>query len=287
VDLALQHLQAGDYGICETCRGDIGETQIKADPLSRYCLSCLTGDELNALQGDLERAWQVQGGMLPRQNLNVGSWEISYHYDPAGPVSGDYCDVVSLDRGELFFLLGDVAGKGIAASILMAHLRATLRSFITLNLPVNELLARANQVFCEINASAYYATLVCGRASRFGQVELCNAGHCPPLLITHGEVRNIAATGHPLGLFSDAEFAIERFQLTPGDSLLLYSDGLSEARNPLDEEYGAARLSRLVREHHALPSQPLIHACLRDLKTFQAGAPKSDDLTLMALSRVA
>src|SRR5205823_9198791 len=131
--------------------------------------------KFSELEKDLDRAWVIQGELLPKLNLRFNGWEVSYHYEPAGPVSGDYCDLVSTDSGDLYFLIGDVAGKGVAASLLMSRLQAIFRSLITTQLPVNELVERANHFFADTTMRPYYATLVCGKASADGQVEICNA----------------------------------------------------------------------------------------------------------------
>jgi sigma-B regulation protein RsbU (phosphoserine phosphatase) len=285
VNLTLERMETGSYGVCEACQDTMDQEQLIADPLARYCLSCLTTDQLAALQRDLDLAWQIQGELLPKQNVSFCSWEVSRHYEAAGPVSGDFCDVVRLDEGDLFFLLGDVSGKGIAASVLMAHLHAIFRSLVTLGLPMCELVERANRVFCEFTMSTYFATLVCGRANQFGEVEICNAGHCPPLLIRGGEVVKLEATGLPVGLFRYEEYAVAKVQLAPGESLFLYTDGLSEARDISDTEYGTERLTRLLSEHHALPTQSLVGACMEDLVAFRAGTCMTDDLTIMAIKR--
>ena len=255
------------------------------DPLARYCLSCFTPDQLNALQKDLELAWRIQGGLLPKPSLNQCSWEIGYHYEAAGPVSGDFCDFMSQDGGDLLFLLGDVSGKGIAASVLMAHLHAIFRSLVTLNLPTNELVEKANHIFCDFTMSTYVATLVFGRANKFGEVEICNAGHCPPLLVRAGDVTRVEATGLPVGMFSRERYTVEKLQLSPGDRLFMYTDGLSEARDQTETEYGADRLSKLIGDHRDLQSQALIETCLRDLAAFRAGREKTDDLTIMSIRR--
>ena len=200
-------------------------------------------------------------------------------------MSGDYCELVSTENGDLFFLVGDVSGKGIAASMLMAHLHAIFRSLISLDLPVNQLVERANHLFADSTMPAYYATLVCGRARRSGVIELCNAGHCPPLLIRKGEVSSIEATGLPVGLFCQEQYSASEFQLEPGDSLLLYTDGLTESRDPLDSEYGIERLSEIVRDRNSLTPQTLTATCLEDAKFFRAGQPKTDDLTVMVIQR--
>src|SRR5437763_15121289 len=110
-----------------------------AYPLPRTFLVCFTPEQLQALEQYLDRAWLIQGELLPKQNLKFNGWEVSYHYEPAGPVSGDYCDLVSLENGELYFLIGDVSGKGVAASLLMSRLHAIFRSLIGAGSGVSEL----------------------------------------------------------------------------------------------------------------------------------------------------
>jgi sigma-B regulation protein RsbU (phosphoserine phosphatase) len=284
VESALHRIQTGSAGICEACHETIEDDATK-DPIARFCLDCLNAKEQRALQHDLDNVSLVQYSLLPTQDLSVDGWRAYYHYEAAGPVSGDYCDLVSNESGDLFFLLGDVSGKGIAASMLMAHLHAIFRILITLDLPVDRLVERANHVFADATMPAYYATLVCGRARRSGAIELCNAGHCPPLLISKGEVTSIDATGLPIGIFCREQYSAREFQLVPGDSLLLYTDGLTESRDPLDTEYGTERLSRMVSVKHSLAPQALTAACLDDARSFRAGQPKTDDLTVMVIQR--
>ena len=284
VDSALHRMQTGTAGICEECHETIEDDATK-DPIARFCLDCLNAKQQRALQNDLDNVSLVQYSLLPTQDLSVDGWRAYYHYEAAGPVSGDYCDLVSNESGDLFFLLGDVSGKGIAASMLMAHLHAIFRSLISLDLPVNQLVERANQVFADCTMPAYYATLVCGRARRSGSIELCNAGHCPPLLIRRDEVTSIDATGLPVGIFCREQYSAREFQLEPGDSLLLYTDGLTESLSPYDAEYGADRLSRVVSSKHSLAPQALTAACIGDARSFRGGQPKSDDLTVMVIQR--
>jgi phosphoserine phosphatase RsbU/P len=286
VDSALHRIETGSAGICEACNEMIEDSAVK-DPIARFCLECLNAREQRALQQDLDNASLLQYSLLPTQDLSVDGWRAYYHYEAAGPVSGDYCDLVSNESGDLFFLLGDVSGKGIAASMLMAHLHAIFRSLITLDLPVDQLVERANHVFSNATMPAYYATLVCGRARRSGAIELCNAGHCPPLLISKGGVTSIDATGLPIGIFGREQYSASEFQLEPGDSLLLYTDGLTESNDPSEAEYGIERLRRMVSAKHSLAPQALTAACLDDAHSFRAGQPKGDDLTVMVIQRAA
>lgn len=288
VDLALEKMDNGTFGLCETCHDTIEKDRLLIDPLCRNCLDHLTAEERSALERDLDLAYQVQNALLPKQDLSVDGWRIAHHYEPAGSVSGDYCDLIIPENepGSLFFLLGDVAGKGVAASILMAHLHAIFRSLMTASLPVSQLVERANRIFSQGTMATHFATLVCGRANRSGEVEICNAGHCLPLLVRGDQVRELPSTDLPLGLFTHGQFTSQRVALAPGESLVLYTDGLSEARNGSNAQYGEERLAKLVSGGNMLSPRQLIGACLEDLTSFRSGAPKSDDLTIMVLQRV-
>jgi sigma-B regulation protein RsbU (phosphoserine phosphatase) len=283
VDSALERMDKGSYGVCEECHETMSHGRLLADPLVRYCLECLTGEQLDALQRDLDLASKVQRKLLPQAGLSAGHWETGYHYAPLGPVSGDYCDLIPTD-GQLFFVLGDVSGKGVAASMLMTQLHALFRSLTAMSLPLGQIVTRANRVFCESVLAGQYATLVCGQAKPNGEVEIHNAGHWPVIVVGRGGVLRIESTGLPLGMFRDAEFSATRLQLEAGDTLFLYTDGLSEARNG-DDDYGVERVTRLARQQAAQPPAELIAACLDDLRAFSGAGPRLDDLTLLAIRR--
>ncbi len=287
VDAALGRIQNGTYGLCEACHESIEGDRLMADPLVCFCLDHLTTDQQRALEQDLELASQIQRGLLPKRHVTLNGWEVYYHYEPAGPVSGDYCDLMDAgsESGDLYFLLGDVVGKGVAASMLMANLHAIFRSLVGAGVPASHLAERANRVFCESTMATYFATLVCGRAARDGNVEICNAGHCPPLWVQGRKVTSIDATGLPIGMFSNGQYSAKTVRLVKGESLFLYTDGLVEARNASDAEYGTTRLAGLLAERHALSPQELADACRQDLKAFLSGAAKTDDLTMMVIRR--
>jgi phosphoserine phosphatase RsbU/P len=283
VDSALDRMSKGKYGICEECHESVEQERLLSDPLVRYCLDHLTELQRAALQRDLDLASEVQHRLLPQAELSAGGWETSYHYAPAGPVSGDYCDLIPSD-GQLFFAVGDVSGKGVAASMLMTHLHALFRSLSGMSLPLGQIVTRANRVFCESALAGQYATLVCGQAKSNGEVEIHNAGHLPAIVVGRGGVLRVESTGLPLGMFSTAEFSATRLQLESGDALFLYTDGLSEAQHG-DEEYGVDRVTRLVRQNAARRPADLIASCLGDLRGFVNDGPPQDDLTLLAVRR--
>jgi phosphoserine phosphatase RsbU/P len=287
IDSALARMDAGSYGICEVCNEPIEKAGLACDPLLRYCLDHLTAEQRNALDRDLQLASQIQRDTLPERHAHYDGWEIFYHYQALGPVSGDYCDVVSgaSDGQPLFFALGDASGNGVAASMLMARLHAIFRTLIGSALPLHEIVGRASRAFRESVVSPYYATLVCGRASSSGEIEICNAGHCPPLLLRNGEVAPLEATGVPLGLFSEVIYSSEVLRLEPGDCLFLYTDGLSEAVDQAGEEFGESRLRELTAQRRGFAPRELVGACLQEVERFRAGAPFADDLSVMVIGR--
>jgi sigma-B regulation protein RsbU (phosphoserine phosphatase) len=288
VDAALERIDRGTFGSCEACQGAIEAERLRADPLTRFCLDDLTPSQVRALEQDLESAARVQRGLLPRPGIRRAGWHVEYHYEPASVVSGDYCDV--LDSGEkdgLLFFVGDVSGKGVAASMLMAHLHAMFRSLLGFGLGVGELVERANRVFCESTMDSRYATLACGMAGASGELEVCIAGHCPLLVVSAGDVITVPATGVPLGLFRDARYETRTMRLRPGDTLFLYTDGLSEAADRSDSEYGLERLTRTVAAGGSLSPAALVSACRDDVSAFRAGTTRGDDLTMMVVRRLA
>jgi sigma-B regulation protein RsbU (phosphoserine phosphatase) len=287
VVFAIERIDEGTYGICDECHDPIEKERLITDPLVRLCLDHLTEEGRRALERDIELASRIQRGLLPQTDVRFRDWRIQYQYYPAGMVSGDYCDLISpaSDDGKLIFLLGDVTGKGVAASLLMTHLHAMFRSLASIGLELDKLLEMANRVFCESTIAGQYATLICGRAGRQGDIELASAGHFPALVVAKDGVRQIAATGLPLGMFSTSCYAVQRARLEPGDSLLLYTDGISEANSPTGNEYGVGGIMRVAGERHGWAPQELLDACLRDVQKFSSGAKPMDDQTLMVIHR--
>jgi sigma-B regulation protein RsbU (phosphoserine phosphatase) len=283
VDSALDRMAEGTYGLCLECHDSVEQDRLLADPLVRYCLDHLTQPERAALQRDLDLASQVQRNLLPQKGLRVGGWETSYYFEPVGAVSGDYCDLIPYE-GQLLFLLGDVSGKGVAASMLMAQLHALFRSLTRMSLPLGQIVTHVNRFFCESALAGQYATLVCGLAKTNGEVEIHNAGHCPAIVVGHGSVLRIESTGLPLGMFCETEFSATRMQLEAGDTIFLYTDGLSEAASKSDE-YGVDRVMTLVQKQAARQPAELIAACLDDVRAFTNGGPSFDDMTVLAVRR--
>jgi sigma-B regulation protein RsbU (phosphoserine phosphatase) len=250
VDKALERVDNGAYGICEHCLGKVEDERLLADPLAQLCLDCLNPSEQRALEQDLALAARMQAGLLPAQDSAAAGWKASYHYEPARLVSGDYCDLVPFGK-DLYFMVGDVSGKGVAASMLMANLHAMFRALI----PNGE---------C-------------------GEVEICNGGHILPLHLSRTGINHIQGSALPVGMFHDQEFVSTQIGFSPGDSLVIYTDGLTESLGAGGVEYGDHRLGRLLENRHGHGSRQLVDTCVQDLSAFRGAAPSVDDQTLMVL----
>jgi len=285
IDAALQRIDNGSYGLCETCHDTIEADRLERDQLVRFCLDHLSESELRAHQQDLDLATQIQSKLLPPRGIALEDWDTHYRYEPVGAVGGDYCELIVLGDGHsLFFAVGDVAGKGVAASLLMTHLSAIFRILLSLDLPLADVVSRANRLFCESTAAAQYATLVCGRATKNG-VELCNAGHCMPLLLRQHATERFDSTGLPLGLFCGAQYTVRHSSLDEGDSLVLYSDGITEAQDPEGNEYDEPRLIRSLRDRFHQDTGAVADGVLRDVARYRDTRPPHDDMTLLIVRR--
>ncbi len=288
VDGALSRLEGESFGRCEVCLGDVDEDFLAANPLIQYCLCELSDAQQTALEQDLGLASRIQWALLPPQDLTWAGWATHFRYLPAGPVSGDYCDLVRRTDGtdEIVFAIGDVSGKGVAASLLMAHLNATFRSLSGEGVGVADLVRKANELLASSTLRSHYATLISGRADARGRIEIANAGHCPPIRLTGrgAAILDTNGGGPPVGIVEGQSYAVERLQFDPGDALFLYTDGLTEARRGDDgEEYGAERLVHVLAGLRGAGPGEVTSAVLQDLGSFLAGTPAADDVSLLVL----
>jgi sigma-B regulation protein RsbU (phosphoserine phosphatase) len=287
VDSALERLDGGTWGRCAVCSGTVERDRLAADPLLTICLECLSPAERKALERDLEAAARVQAALLPPRQLAHDGWEVALLWEPLGPVSGDHYDLLRPQRDDepLHLVVGDVAGKGVAASLLQSHLHALLRALAAPDLSLAALLTRANRMLCEVTLPASYATLLAARLYPGGRVELASAGHPRPLLADRRGVRPVEGAGLPLGLFCDAEYASRDLHLAAGDTLLLYTDGWTEAATD-EGEFGIGRAAAVLRRAKDRPLAELLAACRAGMDDFLNGTPPGDDLTLLALRRL-
>ncbi|HKD59041.1 MAG TPA: SpoIIE family protein phosphatase [Terracidiphilus sp.] len=283
VDSALHRIDHGTFGVCEACLGTVEEERLRENPLARVCLDCLTPKQQRALEYDLELAAQIQKGLLPPCDVAIAGWDVCYHYQPAGVVSGDYCDLIEGSDGDLHFVLADVSGKGVAAAMLSSNLRAVFRSLLPSSLDATELIGRANRLFRQSALPTQYATLVYGKAKKDGTLEIVNAGHLPVLLSGPSGTRIFESTSQPLGVFGDQQFTPAQARMHSGDTLVLYTDGISEAENEGGDEYGIERLRTFIEQAGTSCPTELVNACKQHLDQFRGPRERFDDETLLAI----
>jgi serine phosphatase RsbU (regulator of sigma subunit) len=240
------------------------------------------------LEEELALARRIQVALLPERLPEPQGYEVFAGNVPSRGVSGDYYVVVErLDGDECVFMLADVAGKGMAASLLTACLEALSAGPIHDGVPPEEICGRVSQLLYERTPPDKFATALVAILEReTGKVRYASAGHNPGLLLrSSGEVLQLGTTGLPLGCLPEAEYGAEETTLEPEDTLVLYTDGIVEATDPDMEEYGLDRLTEVCLEHRGPDLDKLAAAVDTDLEDFARDVPFADDRTLVVVYR--
>jgi sigma-B regulation protein RsbU (phosphoserine phosphatase) len=244
--------------------------------------------EKKRLEGQLEVARQVQLELLPASDPQLEGFDISAYNFPTEEVSGDYYDWVRIYDDQIGLVVADVSGKGVPAALLMAFLRASLRAAIHIGYAPHISMAKVNYLLWESIernqfVTAFYAVLDASNRT----LAYSNAGHNPPLLINpDGSAHFIERGGLPLGMFRDTRYYEYYLSLEPGQVLVLYTDGVTEAANRSDEEYGRERLERRVREGLQLGARELIDFIYQDVQSFTEGRGTNDDITFFVIRSI-
>jgi serine phosphatase RsbU (regulator of sigma subunit) len=234
---------------------------------------------------EMERAREVQMRLLRRSVPALETLEYAGCYLPAHSIGGDYYDFIHLGLGRIGIALGDISGKGVPAAIMMASLQALLRSH-SANLchDLARLLRSVNRLFCDCTAEAHFASLFLGEyddATR--TLRYANCGHNPPLIARrNGAVDRLASTATVMGVFRDWHCSVCEVTLEPGDTLLMFTDGVTEAENAYGEEFGEKRLLELVGRRRRLTVAGLVHEAASVLQTYSGGCLRDDATLLIA-----
>jgi serine phosphatase RsbU (regulator of sigma subunit) len=233
---------------------------------------------------ELEIAKQVQARLFPQVLPSMRTLDYAGLCIQARKVGGDYYDFLNLGRDRLGLVLGDISGKGIAAALLMANLQANLRSQCTtvLDEPLDHL-RTVNQLFCDNSPENAYASLFFGEYDdRLQRLRYANCGHLSAILLRGDHsLLHLDSTCTVLGLFKDWRCAIDECHFRPGDTLALYTDGITESFNSTGEEFGEQRLIAALQRHRHLPPQELLMAIVDDVRQFSS-EEQHDDITLIA-----
>ncbi len=279
--LGIRQFNEGDMELL-TSLASVAAMRIRNTRLTEEAL------ERERLERDVALARQIQVGLLPSALPEIEDWKIYAHNIPSRGVSGDFYKVELVDDGTCAIMVADVSGKGIAASLLTASLEALAAGPIHDSVPPEKICDRVSHLLFERTPPEKYAT---GFLASFdpvsGVFRFCNAGHNPGIVLrTGGEVELLESTGMPLGILPSAVYAGEDVTLEIGDTVVLYTDGLTEAENPEEEEYGEERLAELCAEHRAESLEELAATISADQDAYVRGVPYVDDRTVVLVRRV-
>ena len=246
-------------------------------------------DKLVALQNELDVASKMQQSILPTSFPETPEYEIYGNMVPARNVGGDFFDLIQLENGRIGLAVADVSDKGVPAALFMMSSRTLLKgTAIGMGAP-GEVLSEVNTMLTENNETMMFVTLVyVDYNPETGALIYANGGHCNPLVVhSDGSSMELPLTaGVALGVMPGLEYHQDTFSLNPGDTLILYTDGVSEAMNAEGEEFGVERLQQLFANQPPTSAKMAIEAIMRAVSDFAGGTPQSDDVTCLVLRRV-
>jgi sigma-B regulation protein RsbU (phosphoserine phosphatase) len=236
------------------------------------------------LDHEIEIASQIQQKLLPKTLPNLPNVAVAGSTIACYSVGGDCFDVIELDGNRHGFFVGDVSGKGISAALLATLLQGVFFKTATMDIPLPGIFSRVNRYLCERSGDDRYATVFYGVLDTTGRFEYVNAGHVPPLIRRRsGAAEALGSTNFPVGMFPEADYESAEVNLEPGEFLVIYTDGVSEAANISAELFEEARLRQIVEEFKGETVEKLAETIRDGVKAFTAGAPQSDDVTILVI----
>jgi phosphoserine phosphatase RsbU/P len=240
------------------------------------------------VQQDMEAARLVQRSLLPHTMPHISGYSVAARSSPCYEVGGDYVDLITLPHGLQVMVVADVAGKGLASAIMSSSFRSAFRASVVAALPMPEIAARLNQQHCAEDEEArrrYVTVIYLTLDPAANRIDIVNAGHNPGFLVLpDGAVRQIHASGTPIGLVAERQYTVETHPFPPGSRLLFYTDGLTEIFQGA-EEFGPDRLLAAFQECEGLEAKAILDALWRQTNAFCGGGPQCDDMTALALVR--
>lgn len=284
IDQSLDKIQDGTFGVCEICHESVDAALLQMDYTSTVCLGHFTEEELRQLESELELSQVVQRGLLPQQAPNIPGLAVAAFSRPAQIVSGDYFDFVEFQDGDHGIVLADVSGHGVSAGMLMSSLQTAFHTLSPSAESPLDVLERINRLYAHNIKFTTFVTIFFAKLETATRtLSYANAGHTSGYLYraSSGEEVLLHPTGPAIGLMEGFGVRREQVQLNEGDTLVLYTDGVTEAMNAKGEQLGLDGLARLISENHALAPEQLIQRILSGVNTFTGGGASEDDVTLI------
>lgn len=238
------------------------------------------------MEEDLRMAYAVQSRLLPAEPPRIDHYEVAGVNRPARSVSGDYYDYLVRPDGRVYFVIADVAGKGIQAALVMASLATAFELFAAEDPTPAKLLSKLNVTIAPKLTLGKFVTLFAGILHpETGVLEFANAGHCPPLMLEGSSVSELSETDLVLGIFPAAKYRDQQTTLPPGGSLVLFTDGIAEAEDEAGEELGMDPIIEAAKSAAGQGAGAILESILRRVRTHTEGAPQLDDITVVSVSR--
>lgn len=287
IDEAIAKADSKTLGKCEVCHEDVDPELLEVDYTASVCIDHLSEQERRQLEGELELAKNVQKMLLPQETPNIPGLEIAAFSRPAQILGGDYFDFIDFRNGFHGLAIADVAGHGVSASLHMASIQALLRTLVPVNNSPAEVMRQVHKLFIHNIRFETFVTFFIGAFdSSTKSLTYCNAGHQPPLVlnITKTEKESVEMlwpTGAAIGLVEEADLAEKTIELREEDLLIMYTDGVTEAVNPQNQEFGRERLAKLSQQVNNIPVKKLIQEIRKSLDGFSEGKPLVDDTTIV------
>lgn len=240
--------------------------------------------QIEQQEQELERAREIQQSLMPKEIPQLAGYEVAGAWRPARTVGGDYYDVFKLDERRLGICIADVVGKGVSAALLMANVQAAVRAFAGSAASPAQLCAKVNSLLCENLATGKYVTfLYAVLDGATGRLAYCNAGHINPIVVSRGAVRSLDSSGAVLGVFPAWQFEDAAVELSAGDRVLLVTDGITEASDADDREFGEEKLAAAAQALKGRSATEMNRELLDEVSAFCA-AHFRDDATLLVIA---
>jgi phosphoserine phosphatase RsbU/P len=288
---AIGRAEREELGHCTVCHGTVDTHLLQMDYDASVCLEHFSREERARLENELELAIKVQRALLPHTTPSLRNWEVAAFSQPASVVGGDYFDFVKFADGAEGIVIADVMGKGMPASMLMANLQASIRIMIPESRSPREVVERLNRLFRHNITLTKFVSLFVGHLD-FESGKLCyvNCGHNPPFLVSRlpgqkPSFTQLSPSGPAIGIVERPTFEEREIVVPDGGALILYTDGIVEARSAGAEEFGEGRLKGSITELAAGTAQELTQGVRSRLQEFTRGADLHDDTTLVVFRR--
>jgi serine phosphatase RsbU (regulator of sigma subunit) len=301
-DLAEMHMKSGSPADYERARALLREAQTLYSEMGAQRHAAWMDTRSNDLRAktfklalasqrdaqELERAAQVQGTFLPEMTPEISGWELAVTLEPARQTSGDYYDFIPLSNDRWGIVVADVADKGTAAALFMTSSRSLIRTYAEeYEMWPEIVLSETNRRMLADTRSGLFVTVFYAILDpSTGVMTYANAGHNPPfMLVKGGNTRLLSRTGTPIGIFTEATWEQAQVKFSPGDSLVIYTDGIIDAHNDSEEPFGETRLLDTIQTNSSKSADRARDGILDDVHTFVGGAPQFDDITIMVLTQ--